>query len=89
MSLLGYIVLGIHSVLAVLIIVLVLLHSGKGGVSGIFGGGMRFFQGRRDRLQARCIPEGYRRRKRPIGRSDASAYRRSKSAARRDDSRRL
>lgn len=40
MSLLGYIVLGIHSVLAVLIVVLVLLHSGKGGVSGIFGGGM-------------------------------------------------
>jgi len=35
-----YFVLGIHSILAVLLIVLILLHSGKGGVSGIFGGGM-------------------------------------------------
>ncbi|MFA5801805.1 MAG: preprotein translocase subunit SecG [Thermoleophilia bacterium] len=32
--------LGIHSILAVLLVVLILLHSGKGGVSGIFGGGM-------------------------------------------------
>jgi len=35
-----YITLGIHSILAVLLVVLILLHSGKGGVSGIFGGGM-------------------------------------------------
>lgn len=35
-----YFVLGIHSILAVLLIILILLHSGKGGVSGIFGGGM-------------------------------------------------
>ena len=35
-----YFVLGIHSILAVLLVVLILLHSGKGGVSGIFGGGM-------------------------------------------------
>lgn len=40
MSLLGYLTLGIHTVLAVVLIVMVLLHSGKGGVSGIFGGGM-------------------------------------------------
>lgn len=40
MSLLGYLTLGIHSVLAVVLIVMVLLHSGRGGVSGIFGGGM-------------------------------------------------
>ena len=35
-----YLVLGVHSILAVLLVVLILLHSGKGGVSGIFGGGM-------------------------------------------------
>lgn len=35
-----YLVLGIHSILSVLLVVLILLHSGKGGVSGIFGGGM-------------------------------------------------
>lgn len=35
-----YLILGIHSVLSVLLVVLILLHSGKGGVSGIFGGGM-------------------------------------------------
>ncbi|MHB0866691.1 MAG: preprotein translocase subunit SecG [Thermoleophilia bacterium] len=35
-----YLVLGIHSILAVVLVVLILLHSGKGGVSGIFGGGM-------------------------------------------------
>lgn len=40
MSLLGYLTLGIHTVLAVVLVVMVLLHSGKGGVSGIFGGGM-------------------------------------------------
>ncbi len=36
----AYIVLGLHSVLSILLIILILLHSGKGGVSGIFGGGM-------------------------------------------------
>lgn len=36
----SYLILGIHSILAVLLVVLILLHSGKGGVSGIFGGGM-------------------------------------------------
>lgn len=36
----AYVVLGIHSILCLLLIVLILLHSGKGGVSGIFGGGM-------------------------------------------------
>ncbi len=35
-----YVILAIHSVLAVTLVVLILLHSGKGGVSGIFGGGM-------------------------------------------------
>ncbi|MBE3066265.1 MAG: preprotein translocase subunit SecG [Chloroflexi bacterium] len=35
-----FLILGIHSILAVLLVVLILLHSGKGGVSGIFGGGM-------------------------------------------------
>ena len=35
-----YLVLGIHTILAVMLVVLILLHSGKGGVSGIFGGGM-------------------------------------------------
>jgi len=35
-----YLVLAVHSVLCVLLVVLILLHSGKGGVSGIFGGGM-------------------------------------------------
>lgn len=35
-----YLVLTIHSILSVALIVLILLHSGKGGVSGIFGGGM-------------------------------------------------
>lgn len=35
-----FLILGIHSMLAVLLVVLILLHSGKGGVSGIFGGGM-------------------------------------------------
>jgi preprotein translocase subunit SecG len=35
-----YLILGIHSVLSILLVVLILLHSGKGGVSGIFGGGM-------------------------------------------------
>lgn len=40
MSLIDILVLIIHSILSVLVIVLVLLHSGKGGVSGIFGGGM-------------------------------------------------
>ncbi|MHB1411742.1 MAG: preprotein translocase subunit SecG [Thermoleophilia bacterium] len=35
-----YLVLAIHSVLSVSLVVLILLHSGKGGVSGIFGGGM-------------------------------------------------
>jgi preprotein translocase subunit SecG len=35
-----YLILGIHSLLAVILVVLILLHSGKGGVSGIFGGGM-------------------------------------------------
>lgn len=35
-----YLILGIHSVLAIVLVVLILLHSGKGGVSGIFGGGM-------------------------------------------------
>ena len=33
-------VLGIHTALSILLVVLILLHSGKGGVSGIFGGGM-------------------------------------------------
>lgn len=33
-------VLGVHTALSILLIVLILLHSGKGGVSGIFGGGM-------------------------------------------------
>lgn len=32
--------IGIQTVLAVALVVLILLHSGKGGVSGIFGGGM-------------------------------------------------
>ncbi|MHB0914455.1 MAG: preprotein translocase subunit SecG [Thermoleophilia bacterium] len=40
MSLLEILVLIAHSLLAVLVVVLVLLHSGKGGVSGVFGGGM-------------------------------------------------
>lgn len=35
-----YLILGIHSVLSIVLVVLILLHSGKGGVSGIFGGGM-------------------------------------------------
>lgn len=35
-----FLILGIHSILAILLVVLILLHSGKGGVSGIFGGGM-------------------------------------------------
>ncbi len=35
-----YVILTIHSILAVTLVVLILLHSGKGGVSGIFGGGM-------------------------------------------------
>ena len=35
-----YVVLAIHSLLSVAMVVLILLHSGKGGVSGIFGGGM-------------------------------------------------
>ncbi len=35
-----YLVLAIHSVLSAALVVLILLHSGKGGVSGIFGGGM-------------------------------------------------
>ncbi|GBE58007.1 preprotein translocase subunit SecG [bacterium BMS3Abin01] len=35
-----FVVLGIHSILSILLVVLILLHSGKGGVSGIFGGGM-------------------------------------------------
>ena len=30
----------IHTILSVALVVLILLHSGKGGVSGIFGGGM-------------------------------------------------
>jgi preprotein translocase subunit SecG len=34
------VILAIHSILAVVLVVLILLHSGKGGVSGIFGGGM-------------------------------------------------
>lgn len=34
------VVLGIHSILSIVLVVLILLHSGKGGVSGIFGGGM-------------------------------------------------
>lgn len=40
MSLLEIIVLIAHSLLAIMLVVLVLLHSGKGGVSGVFGGGM-------------------------------------------------
>lgn len=40
MSFIGYLTLGIHTILAVVLVVLILLHSGKGGVSGIFGGGM-------------------------------------------------
>jgi preprotein translocase subunit SecG len=40
MSAIDIVVLIIHSILSVLVVVLVLLHSGKGGVSGIFGGGM-------------------------------------------------
>ncbi|RJQ42849.1 MAG: preprotein translocase subunit SecG [Gaiellales bacterium] len=40
MSFIEILVLAIHSILALLVVVLVLLHSGKGGVSGIFGGGM-------------------------------------------------
>ena len=36
----AFVILGIHSILAVVLIVLILLHSGQGGVSGIFGGGM-------------------------------------------------
>lgn len=40
MNFFDILVLVIHSILAVLLVVLVLLHSGKGGVSGIFGGGM-------------------------------------------------
>lgn len=35
-----FLILGIHSILSVVLVVLILLHSGKGGVSGIFGGGM-------------------------------------------------
>ncbi|MBE0429463.1 MAG: preprotein translocase subunit SecG [Thermoleophilia bacterium] len=35
-----YLVLAIHTILAIVMVVLILLHSGKGGVSGIFGGGM-------------------------------------------------
>ena len=35
-----YFIIGIHSILSVALVVLILLHSGKGGVSGIFGGGM-------------------------------------------------
>jgi len=35
-----YVILIIHSILCVALVVLILLHSGKGGVSGIFGGGM-------------------------------------------------
>lgn len=30
----------IHTILSISLVVLILLHSGKGGVSGIFGGGM-------------------------------------------------
>jgi preprotein translocase subunit SecG len=37
---LTYVVLGIHSILSIVLVVLILLHSGQGGVSGIFGGGM-------------------------------------------------
>lgn len=40
MSFIDILVLALHSVFSILVIVLVLLHSGKGGVSGIFGGGM-------------------------------------------------
>lgn len=40
MSFIEILVLVIHSILSIALIVLVLLHSGKGGVSGIFGGGM-------------------------------------------------
>jgi preprotein translocase subunit SecG len=36
----AYIFIGIQTVLSVVLVVLILLHSGKGGVSGIFGGGM-------------------------------------------------
>jgi len=36
----AYIFIGIQTVLSVALVVLILLHSGKGGVSGIFGGGM-------------------------------------------------
>ncbi|MHB1326211.1 MAG: preprotein translocase subunit SecG [Thermoleophilia bacterium] len=35
-----YLVIGVHSILSIGLVVLILLHSGKGGVSGIFGGGM-------------------------------------------------
>lgn len=35
-----YLVIGVHSILSIALVVLILLHSGKGGVSGIFGGGM-------------------------------------------------
>ncbi len=35
-----YVILGIHSVLSIVLVILILLHSGAGGVSGIFGGGM-------------------------------------------------
>lgn len=40
MSFIEILVLVVHSILALVLVVLVLLHSGKGGVSGIFGGGM-------------------------------------------------
>ncbi|MCL4472497.1 MAG: preprotein translocase subunit SecG [Thermoleophilia bacterium] len=36
----SYIFIGIQTALSVALVVLILLHSGKGGVSGIFGGGM-------------------------------------------------
>ena len=36
----SYLFIGIQTVLAITLVVLILLHSGKGGVSGIFGGGM-------------------------------------------------
>lgn len=36
----SYIFIGIQTALSVALVILILLHSGKGGVSGIFGGGM-------------------------------------------------
>ncbi len=36
----AFVAIGIQTILAVVLVVLILLHSGKGGVSGIFGGGM-------------------------------------------------